>query len=98
MEDLAVLQRKQAKTLSPFIPPHLFKTSSPTCHCCSAESVQVNVVVFWLEDLAALQRQLGRQSAAAECLKKALHYMEGDKGQVMAQVRGSRGGGGRSSR
>ena len=55
------------------------------------ESVQVSVILFWLQDLASEQRRQGRPAEAAAALRKALMYMGGDKGEALAQVRGTGG-------
>ena len=51
------------------------------------ESVQVNVVLFWLQDLASEQRRQGKPRDAAESLRKAVLYMASDKGEPLALVR-----------
>ena len=50
------------------------------------ESVQVSVVLFWLQDLASEQRRQGKPGEAAGALRKALGYMSQDKGETLAQV------------
>ena len=52
------------------------------------ESVQVSVILFWLQDLASEQRRQGRPAEAAAALRKALMYMGGDKGEALTQVSG----------
>ncbi len=52
------------------------------------ESVQVNIILFWIQDLASeLQRQ-AKPAEAATYLRKALKYMSDEKGEQMALVRG----------
>ncbi|KAG1656345.1 hypothetical protein FOA52_011489 [Chlamydomonas sp. UWO 241] len=51
-----------------------------------AESLQVNVVLFWLQDMAKELRAQGRPRDAAEAMSKALKHMASDKGEVMASA------------
>ena len=47
----------------------------------------MNVVLFWLQDLASEQRRQCRPRDAAESLRKAVLYMASDKGEPLALVR-----------
>ncbi|GAX80433.1 hypothetical protein CEUSTIGMA_g7872.t1 [Chlamydomonas eustigma] len=51
-----------------------------------AESVQVNVILLWLQDLASELRRSGKSGEAALYLRKALHYMSEEKGEVLSQA------------
>jgi hypothetical protein len=51
-----------------------------------AESVQVNVVLGWLEELSLAYRARDRLSDALKCVTKALWHFSNDKGEVHAQA------------
>eukprot|EP00798_Chlamydomonas_sp_ICE-L_P024231 gene24231-9830_t len=51
-----------------------------------AETVQVNVVLYWLVELAEEHKRQGNMNPAVECMRKALHHFGSDKGEAMAQA------------
>jgi len=51
-----------------------------------AENVQTNVVVLWLEKLASELQDRGQVQAAANCIRKAIHFFGQEKGEALAQV------------
>jgi hypothetical protein len=59
----------------------------PSALLANAESVQVNVILQWLQDLATELRRVGKKEEAALYLRKALNYLSGEKGEALAQVR-----------
>ncbi|KAF5834609.1 hypothetical protein DUNSADRAFT_8693 [Dunaliella salina] len=52
----------------------------------SAENVQTNVVVLWLEKLASEFQERGQVQEAINCIRKAMYHFGAEKGESLAQA------------